>query len=280
MSSRGGPWVRFFPSDWLAGTRGMTAAETGIYITLIAMMYERGKPVANDAARLARLCGTTPAAMKATITTLSDDGKLVITDEGLWNGRVGVETEIRREKSTQAGESAKTRWQKAKENQQRNHADALPLQSDGNANQKPDIRRRDTDVSLFEREFNEQFWPLCPRKVGKPKALRAFIAARKRAQLDAILAGMGRYADERRGQDQQFTKQPEGWLNRDGWLDEPLGPQPRGSPASNGRPVKGADAFFVQADELDERAREVRSKPGDWDDAGGIPILTIEHRRQ
>ena len=34
------PWIKFYPSDWLAGTRGMSATEAGVYINLIAMMYE------------------------------------------------------------------------------------------------------------------------------------------------------------------------------------------------------------------------------------------------
>lgn len=33
--------IALYPSDWLAGTRGLTPAETGIYITLVCMMYER-----------------------------------------------------------------------------------------------------------------------------------------------------------------------------------------------------------------------------------------------
>lgn len=135
-----GPWIRFFPSDWLAGTRGMTAAETGIYITLVAMMYERCEPIQNDHARLARLCGTTPAAMKNTISILLDERKLTIVDGGLWNNRVGVETEIRSQKTTQAVKSAKTRWQKSEQNQRPPDASAMQTQCDRNANQKPDTR--------------------------------------------------------------------------------------------------------------------------------------------
>lgn len=135
-----GPWIRFFPSDWLAGTRGMTAAETGIYITLIAMMYERGEPIPNDTSRLARLCGTTTAALKNTLSVLCEEGKITIVDGGLWNDRVGVETEIRRDKSTSAQKSAETRWQKPKQNQRRKDANAMHSQSDRNANQKPDTR--------------------------------------------------------------------------------------------------------------------------------------------
>jgi uncharacterized protein YdaU (DUF1376 family) len=219
-----GPWIRFFPSDWLAGTRGMTAAETGIYITLIAMMYERGEPIPNDVGRLARLCGTTTAALKSTLSVLCDEGKISVVDGGFWNDRVGVETEIRRDKSTSAQKSAETRWGKNKQKQQSEDANALQTQSDRNANQIPDTRSRDANASLkreIEREFHDEFWPIYPLKVGKPQALAAYVKARKRASFDAIMAGLRRYSAERDGQDKQFTKQAQGWLNRDGWGDEP-----------------------------------------------------------
>jgi len=129
-----GPWIRFFPSDWLAGTRGMSAAETGIYITLIAMMYERGEPLRDDRTRLARLCGTTPAALKSTLETLIDEDKIQVIDGGYWNRKVGVETEFRREKSTSARDAADKRWKNKQQNQRRDDADAMPEQSGRNAN--------------------------------------------------------------------------------------------------------------------------------------------------
>jgi uncharacterized protein YdaU (DUF1376 family) len=79
------PWVRFFPSDWLGGTRGMSAAETGIYITLVATMYERGEPVPEDHPRLARLCGASNSMFKAALETLVAEGKITRSEEGLWN---------------------------------------------------------------------------------------------------------------------------------------------------------------------------------------------------
>lgn len=86
------PWVRFYPSDWLAGTRGLSAAETGIYITLIASMYERGEPIPEDHARLARACGASNSSFKAALEVLVDGRKIVRVDGGLWNNRVGKES--------------------------------------------------------------------------------------------------------------------------------------------------------------------------------------------
>lgn len=249
-----GPWIRFFPSDWLAGTRGMTAAETGIYITLIAMMYERGGPIPNDTSRIARLCGTTTAALRNTLETLIGEGKITLIDNALWNNRVGVETEIRREKSTSAKKSADTRWGKDKQNQQGKHADALPEHSARNANQKPEAREKDAVASL-RREFDEIFWPAYPRKAGKPAALKAYIGARKHTSLETIMSGVHRYARERAGEDLHFTKHPQGWLNGAHWGDEPVPkrasatgpPQTGGSPKTfdeGGHGPRGQTAFL------------------------------------
>ncbi|MBB4342125.1 YdaU family protein [Rhizobium leguminosarum] len=135
------PWVRFFPSDWLGGTRGMSAVETGIYITLIATMYERGEPIVEDHSRLARLCGASNSAFKKALETLLDEGKIIRTSSGLWNDRVEKEQVYLSEKSEVGSRAANARWNKNNnENNGSEHADALPTQSPGNANQKPDTR--------------------------------------------------------------------------------------------------------------------------------------------
>lgn len=82
------PFFQFYPSDWLAGTRGLSAAETGVYITLIALMYEREAPLSIDPKRLARLCGCTHAAFKKAVQALVEEGKISNTENGLWNERV------------------------------------------------------------------------------------------------------------------------------------------------------------------------------------------------
>lgn len=135
------PWIRFFPSDWLAGTRGMSAVETGVYITLIATMYERGEPIAEDHARLARLCGASNSAFRKALDTLVDEGKITRVDGGLWNDRVEKEQVYLSEKSEVGSKAARARWsKKPNENNDTGDANALQTQSEGNANQKPDTR--------------------------------------------------------------------------------------------------------------------------------------------
>lgn len=134
------PFFQFYPSDWLAGTRGLTAAETGVYITLVAMMYEAEGPVPNDPKRLARLCGSTPATFSKIVGGLLDTGKITEDERGFSNRRVEIEIKKRAEKRSAASASANARWQKTVENQQTENANASDPQCERNANQKPDTR--------------------------------------------------------------------------------------------------------------------------------------------
>jgi hypothetical protein len=69
------------------------------------------------------------------------------------------------------------------------------------------------------------FWELHPRKVGKPKAEKAFAAAVARgAKPDEILAGLKRHlpgwAAKKAAGEGNLIPHPTTWLNRDGWNDE------------------------------------------------------------
>ena len=142
------PWIRFFPSDWLAGTRGLTASEAGIYITLIALMYERDGKIANEPPRLSRLCGASNSAFKKALDTLLEEGKIEEKDGLLFNNRVVEELFYSREKSSVASKNAKSRWaQKPNKNNADNHADAMPPQCNGNASRARSRTRTREDIS-------------------------------------------------------------------------------------------------------------------------------------
>ena len=137
------PFFQFYPSDWLAGTRGLTASETGVYITLVAMMYESEGPIAADFKRLARLCGSTPAAFKKAVDGLLSTGKLVQDHRGFFNRRVEIEIEKRSEKRASASASASARWKKSQQKQRAENADASNSQCERNANQKPEPEEKE-----------------------------------------------------------------------------------------------------------------------------------------
>lgn len=135
------PWFQFFASDWLAGTRGLSAIETGIYITLIASMYDREEPLANDVERLSRLCGASPRQFKAALGKLIEDGKIVEVDGKLWNSRVEEQLQLRAAKSEKAKSAADARHNGKTEQIQRPiSANASPKQSQNDAIQKPEAR--------------------------------------------------------------------------------------------------------------------------------------------
>jgi hypothetical protein len=81
----------------------------------------------------------------------------------------------------------------------------------------------------------DEFWDAYPRRRDRRKAEKAFTNALKRADADAIIDGAVRYATDPNRLD-QFTKYAEGWLNGDGWLDEPLPPR-------NGHHATGPTTF-------------------------------------
>jgi hypothetical protein len=66
-----------------------------------------------------------------------------------------------------------------------------------------------------------EFWNVYPLKRDKRKALNAWRNAIARANATLILQGARRYREDP-NRLPQFTKYAEGWLNGDGWEDEPL----------------------------------------------------------
>lgn len=118
--------VAFYPSDWLAGTRGLSAEETGVYITLIARMYEMAGPIERDDNRLARLCGTkSKASFVKALDYLMSEGKVTETPDGLFNERVEKEIQNTTEKSSKAKAAAQSRWnKKGNKNNKGGNADA------------------------------------------------------------------------------------------------------------------------------------------------------------
>lgn len=122
------PYVNFYTSDFLAGTGGMTAACKGVYITLLCQMYEAEAPLGQSWDALARRCGATLPAFKKAVETLVEDGKIVVTDDGIWSPKCEKHITLRRERQNSAKAAAKTRWKKSKEKQGKADADAVKPQ--------------------------------------------------------------------------------------------------------------------------------------------------------
>lgn len=120
----------------------------------------------------------------------------------------------------------------------------------------------------------DRFWDLYPNKVGKPVAAKKFAAALRVASLETIMAGLAAYVAKT---DDRPWCNPGTWLYQQRWADEPSN-QARGSPNSGRQPKP--DPFMDLARNLDEQVRNSRSNSGNWDDAEGLPVLTIDHHRR
>lgn len=107
-------------------------------------------------------------------------------------------------------EKARARWRNWKANQPSTNASkrlptvanvSKPLAGGGarvedktsNSEIEPQEENKKRAQDALRSEFDDEFWPLWPNKVGKPKAVAAFRTARKHTGLAAILEGVRRY---------------------------------------------------------------------------------------
>lgn len=86
MSGR--PWFRFFPRDWISGTRGLSDRARGAYIDLLARMYDLGRQLDYDERDLCRFLGyRDKQQLGPVIKELIDAGKIIVEDGKLSNER-------------------------------------------------------------------------------------------------------------------------------------------------------------------------------------------------
>lgn len=93
----------------------------------------------------------------------------------------------------------------------------------------------------------EAWYCAYPKRVGRGNALKAYRAARKKADAATLLAGAERAARQYASTDPQFVPYPASWLNQERWLDE----APTASPS---KPEQGQPA----TDPWEQRVRGYR----------------------
>ena len=160
------PFIKFWPSDFLGGTSGLSPAERGVYITLLCLIYEANGPIARDDVRLSRRCGSPKASFKKVLDALIDQEKFIEIDGMLMNERARKALIDRTNRTQNSTHAANQRWsaqeQKSEENQCQEDAAAMPPQCAADASQNPEP----------EPEYNPPFSPPLqgePSAHGKPK---------------------------------------------------------------------------------------------------------------
>lgn len=237
------PYIPFYHGDFLNGVSGLNAQERGVYITLLALMWEHGEPITSNPSYLARQCGTTVPAFKKCLQVLIDLGKIKEDEDGLWNARAREEIEKREAKSKAAASSARSKKSSQKEKsktvghkssfqQDEKFSGPKPAENKGlgeaNATQTLSEQGaiRDTDkppiVPQGDKDRFEEFWNAYPKRQGEnPKhpAKLKFIKLTPGEQQKAIVAAREyAIAQHRLGKiGSEYIAQAKTWLNQRRW---------------------------------------------------------------
>lgn len=247
------PWMPLYVADYLADTTRLSTVEHGAYMLLI-MDYWRNGGLPADEAKLARIVRMTTAEW----LTIRDSIAELFQDD--WkHKRIDDEIEKASAKNDRRVEAGR-RGGLAKAASEASNATILLEQQPSNAlasSSQPEslatnVAKKETrERALFGSEFENEFWPAYPHKVGKGDALKAFNRARMRGELRPMIDGLRSYIAGKPA-DRPWCN-PSTWLNQDRWLDQPA---PNTGP--NVLPFGTADPPRRQLSEAEqaERARK------------------------
>lgn len=124
------PFIKFYASDFLGGTSGLSPAERGVYITLLCLMYEENGPIERHDGRLSRRCGAPKAAFVRILESLIAEKKIIPEGEYLFNSRARRAIVDRTNRTQNATHAANLKWAAQRENSEQNQreddATAMP----------------------------------------------------------------------------------------------------------------------------------------------------------
>jgi len=79
--------------DYFQDTKGLSAVQKVIYVTLTVEMQKKGMPLEEDYKIISLMCGASKYAVRNGLNTLFKRKKIIRTECGLWNPRLGEEME-------------------------------------------------------------------------------------------------------------------------------------------------------------------------------------------
>lgn len=258
MSER--PFMQLYVSDFIGDTLHLSTEQIGAYMLLLMAMWNAGGKLPADDAKLARV---TRMSLKKWNAISGDMMSFFdIADGSISHHRLTKELQKSESKSqSRASAGAAGGNAKALKDKEARVANATP-----EPQHLPDTITRESSSSLrseetreLKAEFDSDFWPVYPNKVGKPDALKSFLKARQRVDLETMIAGLRAYVGKT---DDRPWCNPATWLNQDRWNDRPA-QVARGQPPPRQRDL--ADIFNDMA------------KQG-YDDDGRTIEGSYEHR--
>jgi uncharacterized protein YdaU (DUF1376 family) len=249
------PSLPLFTDAYIADTQHLTNEEHGVYLRLLMFAWRTTKcALPDDDRRLSLMVGVTAkkwASLKPVIMefwTLRDG---LWTQKKLTAGREFVERN--REQKRAAG-FASSKAKALKRNDPTVTAVVQPLPTAvvterqqsisisiiGNNSRKTSSRdstetlvseakKSEPKEDMIGREFEEQFWPLYPRKVDRKDALAAYRKARKKVSFEIIIAALTAFVSDVAGKDQQYIRHAARWINGQSWENVSLSSGPLAS---------------------------------------------------
>ena len=210
-------WFRFHVDRWFNGTFGLTPNEIAAYITVLCELYDSGGTAPMEFDIMARRCGMRPSSFTKAIDRLVALEKLEIKD-GLLTSQMVLdeieESENSAKSRAKVGEKSEKTQLKLVQNAPENAIKTSEIEKNA-----PVYKNTDNRIQNITPDKFDDFWTAFPRKIAKGAARRAFKTALKKTTPETLVDGARRYARDRAGKDDQYTKHPASWLNGECWED-------------------------------------------------------------
>tara|TARA_R110000772_G_scaffold180357_3_gene291632 strand:- start:24 stop:815 length:792 start_codon:yes stop_codon:yes gene_type:complete len=224
------PFMPLATDAYLADTTHLTTEEHGAYLLiLLATWRNNGEPLPNDDIRISRVIRCTVKRWKTkirpTVIQFFDVSDGTLRQKRLEKAWIDVAKNI--QQKSQAGQASALKRKEITPTAAQRPSNGKSTNHNHNQNSRKKVYSSDSDFDLF--------WNLVPKKISKAAAKKAFMSAIKKIDLNTILEGITRYANETNGRESQFIKHPATWLNQECWSDEKGANGDGGSRLADGR---------------------------------------------
>lgn len=202
---------------YLGDTTHLTTLEHGAYLLLLMTAWRaKDGALPNNDKLLSRYAKLTLGQWKKIKTSL--EPFFSITETTWTQGRLMDEREAVRQKSKRQSHNSKARWLKNKETDKPRDRSGIPTAIPPIPIPIP-LKNKEKIYKKENVNF-EEFWKICPRKVGKGKAEEKYTAALREVSYEDLMKSMKAHAKEMKTKDMEFIPHPATWLHQKRYLDE------------------------------------------------------------
>ncbi len=201
MTAKSGHWMPIYWADYLADTTHLSTFQHGAYLLLIAAYWCKGGPISSDMEALAHVCKTS----KDKLARYGNPVLAMFTSKGglLYHQRIDLELSKSCQRISSAQAKAHARW----------HPGDMLLTTT--------ITKEERNKTAASPRFDE-FWLVCPRKIGRDATEKAWAEALKHEEAEAIISAMRGFAGLSKDTPDRFISSPAKWLAERRWRDENL----------------------------------------------------------